>query len=848
MMRVLWKSTLRWPLQRPWQAFLAIVGVAMGVAVVIAIDIANESARRAFLLSTSTITGRATDELVGGPQGIPEAVFRQIRVDLGVRESAPVVQGYATSVVTPTRTLQILGIDPFSEAPFRPELTPGGSAVGSTLAQLIQTPNAVLMSQHTADALGVALGQSFVVSIAGRTQPMTLVGMLTTADSTTQQALDDLLLTDIAVAQVWLGKVGMLDRIDLILPDTAAGAALRQQITATLPAGVRITTPAQRAQSITEMTASFEINLNALSLLALVVGMFLIYNTMTFAVVQRRPLIGTLRCIGVTRAEIARLMMVEGGVIAVLGTMVGVGLGIGLAQLLIGLVARTINDIYFAVSVSTITLTAFPLIKGVVLGMGASVVALAIPTWEAARTPPRTVLRRSSYEEQTVRVVPWLGAIGMGLMVLGGIIMWLIPAIYASYAGLLALTLGAAMITPLVTVWLMRLVRPLATRWFGLVAGMAVRDVVTSLSRTAVAIAALMIAVAVTIAVGVMVASFRVTVVDWLTTTIRADVFVSAPTITANRLISPLPDGVDTTIARLPGVERIRRYRSIMLPTDSTPVLQISLDVAPADHDTFLWAAGNPAQIWPAFYRDAIIISEPLALRRQLQVGDTFTIQTDRGDVAMPIAGIFYDYGTELGVVMMPIERYQYYFADQQLSSLGIYVTEGVDSEQMVETIRTQFPDVALVVRSNQTLRTASVAILDRTFAITNVLQLLATIVAFVGIFAALTAMQLERVREFGMLRAIGLDPRQLWQLVLGETSLMGVVAGIVAIPIGTAMAAALIYVINRISFGWTLQFAWVPDIYGRAMLTAIVAAVLAGIIPAWRIARIAPALALREE
>ena len=257
MMRVLWKSTLRWPLQRPWQALLAIIGVAMGVAVVIAIDIANDSARRAFLLSTSTITGRATDELVGGPQGIPEAVFRQIRVDLGVRESAPVVQGYATSVVTPTRTLQILGIDPFSEAPFRPELTPGGSAVGSTLAQLILTPNAVLMSQHTADAIGVMLGQSFVVNIAGRTQQMTLVGMLVTADRTTQQALDDLLIADIAVAQVWLDKIGMLDRIDLIIPDTVVGSALRQQITATLPAGVRMTTPAQRAQSITEMTASF---------------------------------------------------------------------------------------------------------------------------------------------------------------------------------------------------------------------------------------------------------------------------------------------------------------------------------------------------------------------------------------------------------------------------------------------------------------------------------------------------------------------------------------------------------------------------------------------------------------
>jgi putative ABC transport system permease protein len=277
-------------------------------------------------------------------------------------------------------------------------------------------------------------------------------------------------------------------------------------------------------------------------------------------------------------------------------------------------------------------------------------------------------------------------------------------------------------------------------------------------------------------------------------------------------------------------------------------VLQIALDVEPADYETFLWAEGDPDTIWPAFRQDALIISEPLALKRNLSVGDTFVLQTDRGDIAMPIAGIFYDYGTELGVIMMPIERYRQLYDDTALSSLGIYVAPDVDSEQMVTTIQAQFPDTALNVRSNRTLRETSIEILDRTFAITNVLQLLATIVAFVGILAALTAMQLERLREFGMLRAIGLDPRQLWQLVLAETGLMGLVAGLVAIPFGTAMAMALIFVINRISFGWTLQFAWQPEIYLQAVVTAVVAALLAGVLPAWRIARIAPAFALREE
>ena len=843
MMRVLWKSTLRWPLQRPWQALLALIGVAMGVAVVIAIDIANDSARRAFLLSTATVTGRATDQLIGGPNGIDEAFFAQLRVDQGIRTSAPVVEGFATTITTPTRTLTVLGIDPFSEAPFRPELTPGGGALGSSLVNLLTAPNAVLMSQTTADALGLALGAEFSVNIAGQPQSMTLVGILEPGDPSTQRALTDLLITDISVAQTWFNKIGRIDRIDLILDE-----AQRAIVQANLPSGIRLITPEQRAQSTTEMTASFEINLNALSLLALVVGMFLIYNTMTFAVVQRRQLLGTLRCLGVSQGEIARLMLVEGAVIGILGTALGIAIGIGLAQLLLSLVSRTINDIYYVVSVSSIQLSFWPIFKGVVLGLLASLVALAIPTWEAARTPPRTVLRRSSYEEQTQRMVPILGAAGAILVVIGAVIMWLGPNIFFSYAGLLALTLGAAMVTPICTVWLMQLIRPVAVRLFGLVAGMAVRDVVTSLSRTAVAVAALMIAVAVTIAVGLMVSSFRLTVVDWLSTTIRADVFVSAPSITANRLDTPLPAGVAERVATLEGVERVRRYRSVLIPTDQTPVLQIALDVTPADYETFIWAEGDPATIWPAFARDQIIISEPLALKRDLHVGDTFVMQTDRGDVPMTIAGVFYDYGTELGVVMMPIERYWQLYDDQNVSSLGVYLDAGVESEAMVEQVRAEFPNQALNVRSNRTLRETSIEILDRTFAITNVLQLLATIVAFVGILAALTAMQLERLREFGMLRAIGLDPRQLWQLVLSETGLMGVVAGLVAMPVGTAMAMALIFVINRISFGWTLQFAFEPAIYAQALVTAVIAALLAGIVPAWRISRVAPALALREE
>ncbi|MFM2032018.1 MAG: hypothetical protein RLZZ297_783, partial [Chloroflexota bacterium] len=496
-MPILWRSTLRWPLRRPWQALLAVIGVAMGVAVVIAIDIANDSARRAFVASTQTLSGQATHQIVGGTAGIPEDFFRRLRVDVGVAASAPVVEGYVQTNGATPRTLTVLGIDIFSELAFRPQMTASGTPLGNGMAALLTVPDSVVLSQRTAATLGVAAGDQFTVQIASRTRQLTVVAVLGEGGGSEAVLLDDLLLTDIATAQEWYGKVGVLDRIDLMLADDAAQRA----VAALLPPGLHLTTPAQRAQSITQMTESFEINLNALSLLALVVGMFLIYNTMTFSVVQRRQLLGTLRCLGVGQRDIAVLMLVEGTVIGVVGTLVGLGLGVALAQFLLGLVAQTINDLYYVVHVTTINVTTAVLVKGSVLGIAASFVALAIPTYEAAHTPPRTVLRRSSYEEQTQRVVPWLAALGAVGAVGGIAIMAVGTTIWHAYAGLLGLTLGAALVTPWVTVVCMRLLYPLAVRWFGLVAGMAVRDVITSLSRTGVAIAALMIAVAVTIAV-----------------------------------------------------------------------------------------------------------------------------------------------------------------------------------------------------------------------------------------------------------------------------------------------------------------------------------------------------------
>ncbi|KAB8143352.1 ABC transporter permease [Chloroflexia bacterium SDU3-3] len=842
------KTSYRTMLRQPWQILLAILGVALGVAVVVAIDLANDSARQAFALSTETLTGKATHQLLGGPRGVDEALYRRLRQELGLRDVAPLVDGYAADPDRAGLTLHILGIDPFAEAAFRPYLAPSGqgAAVGDATA-LLRTPGAALISAGTASAYGIRPGDHIRLQLGQEAREALIIGLITPEDETSARALDGILVADIATAQEWLGKLGRLSQIDLILPEGDAGAAQAQAIQAMLPADTRLARPAARTEAIQQMTAAFELNLSALSMLALVVGMFLIYNTMTFSVVQRRGQIGTLRCIGVARGQIFALVLGEALLVGLVGSLLGLALGVALGRGLVGLVTQTINDLYFAVSVRSVAISALPLVKGFALGMLATLAAAAAPAFEATTTPPRMVLRRSSYEQRVRRAVPLVAGAGAALIALGcGLLAWPSQSIVLGFAALFAITIGAAAVTPLATLLLMDTIRPLAGRVGGLLGRMAARDVVAALSRTSVAIAALMIAIAVTIGVGLMVGSFRQTVVQWLGQTLQADIYISTPAQNGE----PLAPELIASFGATPGVAGLRRYREASVDSAQGPTQIVAVDVVQGRDDrSFTLIEGQPDQAWPAFTRGAVVVSEPLSYRRGLHAGDVLQITTDRGPRALPIAGVFTDYASDQGRVFMSIETYQSLWDDPAISSLAVYAAPGQGVDALVERLRAEVGAGQVVqVRSNQALREQSLVVFDRTFAITRVLQLLAMIVAFIGILSALMALELERGRELGVLRANGLTPRQLWAMVLSQTGLMGLTAGLLAIPMGVALASVLVFVINKRSFGWSLLFSLDGGLFAQALLVAVVAALLAGVYPAWKMGRTSPALALREE
>lgn len=843
-MPLLYRSSRRYLLRHPWQIGLSTLGVAMAVAVVVGIDLANASATRAFRLSVEGVAGRATHEIAGGPQGVDEELYARLRVE-GWRRSAPVVEGHVSTPLLPGRALRLFGVDPFAEALFRTftRSLAEGERTGD-LGAFLTRPGAVIASTGLADELGLAVGDAFPVRFGGRRHELVLVGLAEPEDELARQSSRDLLVADVASAQEVLGRVGRLSRVDLILDGPDDAARLRQA----LPPGVELSTKEARAGTLDDMTRAFRLNLQALSLLALLVGAFLIYNAMTFSVVQRRTLIGTLRALGVTRREVFGLVLAEAALVGVAGSAAGLALGFALAQGLLGLVVRTINDLYFVLSVEEVGLPLGGWLKGALLGVGGTLLAALAPAREATRAPPRAVLQRSLLERRARRALPRLTAGGVvTLAAAGGLIAVPSKSLGLAFAAVFLVVMGCALLVPGLTFESVRLLRRPMARLFGVLGSLAARGVAAALSRTGVAVAALVVAVAMTIGVSIMIRSFRATLVDWLEVTLQADVYVApADAGTGARTLDPR---LVERLAAVPGVARVTTTRRVEVGSPRGPVELMALDVERPAFAIYSFASGDPDAAWERFVAGDALVSEPFAFHQGVGLGDQVELLTDRGPRTFAVAGVYYSYASDRGIVTLHRSTYDRYWDAPAVQSLGIYAADGTDAEALVGRLRAAAGDrQELTVAVNRELRRGALEIFDRTFVITGVLRLLAVAVAFVGVLSALMALELERARELGVLRANGLTPGQVWGLVSAQTGLMGLVAGVLAVPVGLALASLLIHVINKRSFGWTLHMEVTPEALLQAVALALVAAVLAGIYPSYKMSKASPALALRDE
>jgi len=833
MRRALLKTVVRDLLRRPLQTALMVFGVALGVSILVAIDSANLSATRSFDLSTETIVGRATHQVQGGPTGLPEQVYRWLRAEVGIHQAAPVVEGIALAPDLGGRTLRVLGIDPLAEAPFRDLLPPD---LPPEMAEFYTQPGAAILGEELATRLGLRPGSILRLQMGDRVGQVTVLGVLVPAESGPRLRLDDVVLMDLAAAQELLGMVGRLSRIDLLL-----GAEQADQIAQALPRDLVLAPASEQRHAAEELTAAFRLNLTALSLLALVVGVFLVYNTVSFSVLQRREVHATLRALGVTAGQVLGLVLLEAGAISAIGSIFGLALGWLLAQGAIGLVSQTIHDLYLPLSVTRVEVLPQVMAKGALLGFGAGLAAATVPAWEAGRVPVAAALRRSSLESGVRSRLPRVTLAGVAAALAGGVLLVVLPhSLIAGLAGMFGILIGLALVVPRLTLGLMRMAARLLPSGLGAFGRMAPRTVGGAISRTGVAIAALMVSLSVAIGVGLMIASFRSTVENWLDLTLRADVYVGVPEGGGTWNVGTLSAQVAQQVAALQGVDRVEPFYAVTVDSEVGAVQLLVVD-AERERDARLYrfAAGSARQAWRQVQAGAVLISEPFAYRHPAAVETgSIGLRTRSGLRQFDIAGVYYDYSSEHGAVLLGRQTFLSNWDDPGPTSLGVFAQPGVTAEGLAEDIRLALAGSPVLIQQNRQLRQQALRVFDGAFAITSALRLLAVLTAFVGVLSALLALQLERSRELATLRALGLTRAGLQGLTLLETGLMGAAASLFSLPTGLLLALLLIYVINLRSFGWTIQLQLLPGPFLQAILVGIASALAAAVYPVLRLSR----------
>jgi putative ABC transport system permease protein len=515
----------------------------------------------------------------------------------------------------------------------------------------------------------------------------------------------------------------------------------------------------------------------------------------------------------------------------------------------VGLVAGTINDLYYVVAVHSVTLPAGSIVKALLAGIGVALLAAAIPALEAAHAPPQLARRRSVLEARALGVSRWL-LLASALLALGALAIVAASqrSLLAGFVALFLLLLSVAALAPAALRALARTAAHLAGRRSPIVR-LALGDIAASLSRTGVAVAALSLAVCAMIGVSLIVGSFRESLRGWLGTTLRADIYITAPGAGFGRPERRIEPAVAAALLAVPGVAEHSESRRVQVDSASGPVLLDALALAPGSYAGFQLTGGDAAAAWPAFARGALVISEPLAWRLRLAVGDSLSLKTARGPHTFKVAAIFREYGNDRGTALMNRAVYRLWWQDDALTALGLYLRHGVAPPAVLNELRAVAAGrQALLMRSNGELRELSMSIFERTFIITRVLYWLTAGVAALSLLSALVAWQLERARELALLRALGLTPRGVAGLIEAQTLFMGIAALLTALPAGVLTALVLIDVVNRRAFGWQIDLHLQPQAFSGAAWVALAAALLAGLYPAWTSARAPLGDAIREE
>lgn len=838
---------------------LTIVGIALGIAVLIAVATVNQSILESVAATIDDIAGKADLQMTAGASGFDAELLDRVRAVPGVEKAAVVVEQTVTNRDPRAKgqRLLLLGID-FLNSDDDYFRNYGSSEVDSIkvdgLVFLNSTHNLIL-SRSVADELGYKLHDRIPLQTPHGRDEFEIWGFIKN-EGIGRAFGGAIAIMDYGAMQIAFGRGTNIDRIDIAVQPGADVAAVARAVKAAVGPSFTVDRPSRRNDRVANMLASLQNGLTLASVVALIVGIFLIYNTMSISVVQRRRELGTLRALGATRRDVITLLTLEGGLLGFVGSCIGVVIGLGLARLMLDGIERTVNEMFMPVPTTQLHVSRALLFGAALVGVLATIMAAAFPARQAARSSPIETLRSgalTSLAPPSMRVSP-----RDGLALASLVVAWLLLRVrpihglpLGATGACLALVLSAALLAPRLVQLMHWLARIALRKLGGVEARVANENLTRNIARNSATISALMVGVAMATAFAAFVGSFESSTLDWVDQTLPADLWItSASRLAGSGTTLPMTSELSPMLSTLPGVDAVERVRMDDIEYRGFPVKLVATEVAAAGpRIRMLMLEGTQAEALAKMRTGGVVVAENFSRRFGVHRGDRIALSVRNGTRVFDVCGVMIDYTSDSGLLMLDRATYVDAWGDARVDTYKLYLHPGANPEVTRHAVNQRFSDrYDLFVLTNREFRDEVVAMLDQAFAVMHLLEAVAIIVSVLGVVNALLASVLDRIRELAVLRAVGMLRGQVARMVVYEGGLIGTIAVIGGVVLGLAIGHVLLGYINVTQTGWYLPYrpSW-SAVIETALLVAAGSA-LSGWYPARYAARLVIADALEYE
>jgi putative ABC transport system permease protein len=810
MLAKLFLASLRANLGR---TLLALAGIALGVALGLAVHVINQSAIGEMQQATRTLSGDADLSIRAGRGGaaqFDEKLLEIIAADERVQMASPVIEadailvgnasnpstGAAFQTMQAKRAIKFIGVDVFRATLLQPGFAGEAYPTNDQFAML--RSDHVFLNQAARVLVGGEDKRQFSVTIGGASHPLAVSGKAELAGYS-----GPLAIIDIAGAQTLFNQLGEISRIDIRLTPGANPVEVARDIAAKLPAGVIIATPEQTDKQSAAVSRAYRINLTVLSLVALFTGGFLVFSTQSLSVLRRRAQFALYRTLGVTRGELMRALVAEGAVLGLIGGAVGVALGLWLAAFTLAKFGGDLGSGFFAGTAPSAQWTWLTLAFFAGLGVAAGIAGAFIPARAAVTEAPARAIKANDGEGADTKLPPtWAG---VALIIFSAVLLAL-PAFddipWLAYAAIAALLLGVLALSPIVSTKIIaHLPRPKNP-----IAQLSLNHIEKSPGPSSAGITGVVASFSLMIAMLIMVVSFRSSLEQWLVGVLNQDLYVRQGSGESNALNT----STGAALQALSGVETadFLRYRSVVLDASKPEQPPVSLITRPLRENVLQSLSvlkRAPAETNIEKLPD-IWISEAVTDLYGYQPGQKIQLPLDGKTHSVFVAGIWRDYARSFGAMVIDRDVYLKWIADEKINDVSLKLKTGANKANVIAAIRALPNGDKLDVADAAEIRKFSLQAFDRSFAVTYALEIAAIFVGLAGISATFSAQAWSRRREFGMLRHLGITRREIAALLGAEGALLGALGAAIGLALGVAIALILIFVVNRESFHWSME------------------------------------------